>query len=238
MSAGDAPAVPSPRCVWNELSSDDQKEFARLRQEFEDAPKVTSRDRRLQTFPRDLRQVISFIERSPQNAEARAIVVGLCFVGALVCINTRQLKTFMARSKSSINGSFQTLGYQLVSAKSKARECCLAAMPGLRGHRDTIRQWTARVACETATHRFPSSFAATELPELRPEDLFHEQKTKPKPTLLDFESPIAEFEFPAEFQFQFACSVESGVRDDWPIELGRETVMQSPIGFFDDLSIE
>jgi hypothetical protein len=232
MSAGDASPVPSPRCVWNELSSDDQKEFARVRQEFEDSPKVTSRDRRLQTFPRDLRQVVSFIERSPQNAEARAIVVGLCFVGAVVCINTRQLKTFMARSKSSINGSFQTLGYRLVSAKSKAHECCLAAMPALRGNRDIIRQWTARVACETTTHRFASSFAATKLPEIRPEDLFHE----PKPTLLDFESPVAEFEFPTEFQFQFACSVESGARDDeWPIEPGRETVMQSPIGFFDDV---
>jgi hypothetical protein len=243
MSAGDSQSVPSPRCIWNQLSSDDQTEFLRIRWTFQDAPKVTSKDRRLQTFPRDLKQVVSFIERSPQNAEARAIVVGLCFVGGIVCINTRQLKDFMARCKSSINGSFQTLGYTLVSTKSKARECCLAAMPALRGHRQVIRQWTARVVREPASHPFVSSFTASGLPEIKPEDLYQQQKmereqTKPKTVDITFDtevySPMADFEFPPEFEI--ACSVETVAQDhDWPIELGRDVVMESPIGLFDDV---
>jgi hypothetical protein len=243
MSADDYQSVPTPPSIWNQLSGDDQAEFLRIRRTFQDAPKVTSRDRRVQTFPRDLKQVVSFIERSPQDAEVRAIVVGLCFVHGIFCINTRQLKTFMARCKSSINGSFQALGYTLVATKSKARECCRAAMPTLRGHREVIRQWTARVVREPASHDFVSSFTVSGLPEIKPEDLYQGQKmkreqTKPKTVDITFDtevySPMADFEFPPAFEI--ACPVETVAQDDdWPIELERDVVMQSPTGLFDDV---
>jgi hypothetical protein len=81
--------------------------------------------------------------RAPDNAEVRCIATGLCLSGPVVCINTRQLKKFLNRCKSSINGSFQQLGYIAVRTKSKARNCCVAALPALASDQTVLRQHEA-----------------------------------------------------------------------------------------------
>jgi hypothetical protein len=226
---------PTPRPVWDRLPIEDQECFLQLRRMFQEAPKVTSKDRRLDTFPRDLKLAICYIERSPTNTDARAILVGLCFIGPCVCVNTRQLKTFMARSKSSINGSFQQLGYVLIATKAKARECVLASLPTLRSHREVIRQWTARIVSQTARHCFLSSFPAAQLPEITTEDLHTQQKprnAKPK--------PITDTEFVPEFRDQFEMPFEPMplFEGNWQLADERDQFLQSPVSVFSDLSFE
>jgi hypothetical protein len=195
------------------------------------------KDRRLNTFPRDLDLAIRYIERSPTNTEARVIIVGLCFIGPCVCINTGQLKTFMARSKSSINGSFQQLGYTLIATKAKARECVLASLPALRSHREVIRQWTTRVISEASRHCFLSSFPAAKLPEIMIEDLYTEQRPKHRPvaaTEPDIDRMGLSFTDEPEIAFEPMQLFEG----DWQLGDERDQFMHSHIDIFSDMSFE
>jgi hypothetical protein len=159
---------------WNQLSSDDKSEFLKLRAGFRQGQKVSSKDRRVITFRRELLMVRDYLERSDSNREARCVIAGVCFAGPYVCINTRQLKSFLSRCKSSINGSFQQLGYVAIRTKCKAKSCVLAALPSLRSQQDLLRQWTVRWTSDQADFCFVTSFSAVEMPEITADDLFDE----------------------------------------------------------------
>jgi hypothetical protein len=170
--AGD---LPVPVVYWNLLPQDDRSEYIRLRTSFHHAQKISSKDRRVVTFRRELTIVIQFLERSPENLEARCIVTGVCFAGGIVCVNTRQLKGFLKRCKSSINGSFQQLGYVALRTKSKARNCVLTVLPSLQHDQNILRQWTVRAVSDDAEFCFLSSFSGAGLPEITDRDLLEDR---------------------------------------------------------------
>lgn len=165
-----------PAVYWNMLSQDDKNEYCRLRQSFHHGQKISSKDRRIVTFRKELNAVLHFLERSEENKEARCVLTGVCFAGKVVCVNTRQLKSFLARCKSSINGSFQQLGYVALRTKAKAKTCVITALPSLQNQQHILRQWTCRVVSEDAQFCFVSSFRHVKLPEINDEDLFEEKK--------------------------------------------------------------
>jgi hypothetical protein len=173
-----ATELPVPDAYWRLLSQDDRTEYLRLRNSFHHGQKISSKDRRIVTFRRELTIVVQYLERSPDNLEARSIVTGVCFAGRAVCVNTRQLKGFLNRCKSSINGSFQQLGYLALRTKSKARNCVLAVLPSLQKDSNILKQWTVRVMSDHADFCFISSFSKVVLPEITKEDLLEEQPAK------------------------------------------------------------
>lgn len=181
-----------PACYWNLLSQDDKTEYLRLRQGFHHGQKISSKDRRIVTFRKELDSVLRFLERSSENKEARCVLTGVCFAGRVVCVNTRQLKAFLSRCKSSINGSFQQLGYVALRTKAKARSCVTTVLPSLQNQQNILRQWTCRVVSEDANFCFLSSFSHVQLPEITDDDLFEEKKapaiSQPRKY---FQSPIA-----------------------------------------------
>jgi len=166
-----------PPVYWNALSQEDKKEYLSLKNSFLHGSKISSKDRRIVTFSNELQVVRNFLERSNENQEARCILTGVCFAGPIVCVNTRQLKTFLSRCKSSINGSFQQLGYVALRTKSKARNCIISVLPSLQSQQNILRQWTVRVASEDAMFCFVTSFSNVQLPEILDEDLFPEKKS-------------------------------------------------------------
>jgi hypothetical protein len=170
--------TPVPSSVWQSLSEDDRVEYFRLRTSFQQNPKVSSKDRRVIAFPREIHAVLRYLERSPENMEARCIITGLCFVGPVVCINTRQLKRLLNRCKSSINGSFQQLGYVAFRTKSKARSCAVAALPALERDQNLLRQWTCRVASQAAQVCFVSTFRDVTFPDINETDLLDEKRPR------------------------------------------------------------
>jgi hypothetical protein len=183
-SAGD-PNLPAP--YWNQLSQEDKSEFIKLRASFHHGQKISSKDRRVVTFRRELLIVLSFLERSSDNMETRAVLAGVCFAGPIICVNTRQLKAFLARCKSSINGSFQQLDFVALRTKAKARDCILAVLPSLQAHQSILRQWTVRYTSENAQFCFLSSMSHDHCPSILPEDLFEEKRHVPAP--LTFSRP-------------------------------------------------
>ncbi|OHT05588.1 hypothetical protein TRFO_26584 [Tritrichomonas foetus] len=165
-----------PSAYWSKLSQEDKNEFQRLRAHFHQSQKVSSKDPRLVSFSNELHSVLKFIERSEQGRECRTILTGVAFAGPFICVNTRLLKSFLGRCKSSINGSFQQLGYVAIKTKSKARSCVLAIMPTLINDQNILRQWTVRCASEDAKFCFVTSLVSLQLPVVTSDDLNEDHK--------------------------------------------------------------
>lgn len=187
MSAPSSNVVPEmtlPPQYWNAISQEDKNEFIHLRNNFHHGQKISSKDRRIITFSKELSIVLRYLERSEENREERCVLCGVCFVGPIVCVNTRQLKSFLSRCKSSINGSFQQLGFVALRTKAKARSCVLTALPSLQNHQSILRQWTVRYASDEARFCFVSSYSGLlrKMPEITQDDLFDEKKPTPRRT--------------------------------------------------------
>jgi hypothetical protein len=128
---------------WSALSADDQRFYTALREQFLNKRPAEKGENPL-LFRSEIQTVIEFIDHSQTGREQRSIVAGLGVAGPFIVVNTRQLKHLIRRCKSSINGSFQHLGYLAVKTKSKARECVLGILPTLKTDQGAIRQWTVR----------------------------------------------------------------------------------------------
>jgi hypothetical protein len=66
---------------------------------------------RRNNFHQMLAVIKRFVEGDPDRIWARAQACGICWVGRCIVKNTLTLKNVFNKSKSSINGSFQQLGY-------------------------------------------------------------------------------------------------------------------------------
>ena len=168
-----------PIAYWNQLSQDDKDEFIRLRTSLQQSQKQsnTVKDSRLMAFSNEMKTILKFIEHDESGRQQRSILTGVAFAGPFICVNTRQLKNFLGRCKSSINGSLQQLGYIAVKTKSKARSCVLAVMPLLSNDVNLLRQWTVRGASEDALFCFVSNFQPNPMPIITSEDLNEERRS-------------------------------------------------------------
>ena len=175
-----------PQAYWGPLSQEDKLEFQKLRASFHQNQKTSTKDRRLVSFANELQTILKYIEHSTTGRENRTILVGVCFSGPFIGVNTRQLKCFMGRCKSSINGSFQQLGYVALKTKSKSRTCILSIIPSLSKDQNILRQWTVRIASDAAQVCFVSSLRSIQvnLPTITEDDINEDKKTVNTTSLL------------------------------------------------------
>lgn len=168
-----------PLVYWNQLTEEDKNEFIKLRTTLHQSQKSPNsmKDSRLMAFSNEMKTILKFIEHDETGRQQRSILTGVAFAGAFICVNTRQLKNFLGRCKSSINGSLQQLGYMAVRTKSKARSCVLAVMPLLSSDSNLLRQWTVRGASEDALFCFVSNFQPNPMPNITSDDLNEDRKT-------------------------------------------------------------
>ena len=162
---------------WDRLSADDKAEFIRLRNQLHSYQKPTGKDPRVVTFRKELLSVLQYTERDEVHREERCILTGIAFAGPLICVNTRLLKNFLGRCKSSINGGFQQMGYVAIRTKGKARTCIVTVMRPLTSDPALLRQWTVRGASPHAESCFLSSFNISLLPEITQSDLNFDNRT-------------------------------------------------------------
>jgi hypothetical protein len=156
---------------WDRLPAEDQAEFIRLTTQLHHCQKSSGKDPRVVSFQKELNLVLAFLERDEVHREERSILTGIAFAGKFVCVNTRLLKAFLGRCKSSINGGFQQMGYVAIRTKAKARNCIVAVMRSLTNDAALLRQWTVRGLAPGSTSAFASSFPTKLLPEITAADL-------------------------------------------------------------------
>ena len=160
-----------PAHTWNKLSKDDQIEYIKLRLKFHQQQRSSGKDSRVASFHSELLTTRNYIERRQHGKEERSIICGVCFAGRYICINTRLLKYFLGRCKSSINGSIQQMGYVALKTKTKAKNCILAVMHSLVDDANNLRQWTVRCISDNAMFAIVSSFPDAKVPEIYDSDL-------------------------------------------------------------------
>lgn len=182
-----AQQVPAASPYWDRLDSACRSEFLKLRLHFHQGQKAAHKDRRLASFSSELEAILNFCKSDPHEYQLRCILSGIAFAGPFVCVNTRQLKSFLGRCKSSINGSFQQLGYNAIKTKSKARACILSILPILNNDATLARQWTVRKASNEAMSCFVSNFNSAELPVIADEDFFDDHRISDKIVVKDKE---------------------------------------------------
>lgn len=166
---------------WNKLTEDDKNEFNKLKAHFHQNISSSGKDRRVVTFANELMAVLKFLDRDMIHREERCILTGICFAGPFICVNTRQLKTFLGRCKSSINGSFQQMGYVALRTKAKARNCIISILKPLMNEPAILRQWTVRRASDHTDFCYLSSFSVSLLPEVTEDDLDTESSANSTP---------------------------------------------------------
>jgi hypothetical protein len=169
--ASSAAEACGPPAIWNRLTQEDHSEYFRLKLQLQRSQRPIGDGHRTLGFQKELLTALSFIERSPEGTEERSIICGVAFAGPYICVNTRQLKAFLGRCKSSINGSFLEMGYTALRTKSKARSCVLACLRALIDDVVNLRQWTVRCASRSALFCICSSFTSRERPEIYESDL-------------------------------------------------------------------
>jgi len=174
---------------WNRLSLEDQRDYTKLKEYFLRSANLSGKDRRTVTFSKELASILRFIEKDSVKRELRSIIAGVCFAGPFICVNTRQLKSFLGRCKSSINGSFQQIGYVAIRTKMKSRNCVLSLLSSLNSDPSSLRQWTVRYASSSAEVCFLSPYPVSSLPTISDEDLFDDKPTIPHSTSLIINPP-------------------------------------------------
>ena len=122
----------------------DKEEFLKLHKKFSQKQNSVKDDRHVSSFPQEIQLIMNFIDKTQEGREIRAINSGFFYNGTFICVNTRQLRNFISRCKSSINSSLQQLGFTSLKNKAKAHECLLSCLPILKNDQETAKQWTVR----------------------------------------------------------------------------------------------
>ena len=160
-----------PPLFWGRLPLEEKTEFIKLRNQLHSNQKQSAKDSRVITFQKELSTVLEFTERDDIYREERCILTGIAFAGSIICVNTRLLKSFLGRCKSSINSGFQQMGYVAIKTKTKARICVVTVLKSLTNDPTLLRQWTVRGVSNNAESCFKSKFNIALLPEITPNDL-------------------------------------------------------------------
>ena len=213
-----------PRNHWNQLTAEDQATFRQLHLHFLQQQKEHMKDRKTSFFFNDILCLMKFIDYTVLRRDDRAICTGLAFSGPFACVNTQQLKVILGRCKSSINNSFQQIGYDAVKNKTKSREAVLAIIPSLIAEQNTLRKWTVRCVSETATCCFLSYYHAPQLPFITDEDLYDEKKSVQGSMILFNQSQNHHQHMLQQQQHQFAQQNQQ----IGPIQINQMNFMRMP----------
>jgi hypothetical protein len=107
-------------------------------------PESVQRNRRVSAFTETLEMIKSFAVRGDLNDLLRCLACGIIWLPNAVAINTHQLGFLMSRCKSSINGSFQLLGYKERLSRKTASDLVASTLSFLKEDRSELRKWTVR----------------------------------------------------------------------------------------------
>jgi hypothetical protein len=207
-----------PARHWTELSEYDRQRYTELRVFFRQQQKDYLRERKSSPFSGEIVTIINFVDQPTAGRDKRCILCGIGCGGPLLAVNTQQLKHLVGRCKSSINTSFQQIGYGVLKNRTKGKEAIWAIVPELRAEPGAIRKWTVRCASDSCNACFCSSFTPRSLPQMLPEDFVEEKRTTkpPPPDPVPWVAPMTPrvtFE-PPRFDFRFGTIASDG--EDFP----------------------
>ena len=129
---------------WELLNDNDKKEYKELQKELSSNICRNIRNQRLDTFKEMLELIRVYVLKYDSDDWKRCLVCGICWLKEGIAINTMQFSLLLGKCKSSVNGSFQRLGYKPSPCSTSNNNELFEKIPYLRQHISDIRQWTLR----------------------------------------------------------------------------------------------
>lgn len=126
------------------LSESDKKEYIELRDQLFDPKYKNRRNKSHEAFREVVQSIKKFVVRNDGNDWKRSLVCGIIWLDKSIAINTHQLRLLVDKCKSSINGSFQDLGYKTVPTGADSAKELITKFPFMRNNFAELRQWTIR----------------------------------------------------------------------------------------------
>lgn len=129
---------------WKLLNNADLRSYFDLQMQFQQETSKSPKGKRLDSFTEKLNKIRDFIEKGDGDDWKRSIVCGI-FFGELpnfLAIQIQQLKMLVGKCKSSINGSFQQLGY--VAQPQLDQEILLKKIPFQFRKVTDFKKWSIR----------------------------------------------------------------------------------------------
>ena len=130
---------------WNLLSDIEKMEYKRLQLTVSASTNRNRRNKSAETFNEMLKSIKDYVMRDDGNDCRRALVCGLFWVTCFIVVNTKQICILTGRSKSSINSSFQALGYQSPPNGIDSTNIVINSFDTFKNDYNELRQWTVRV---------------------------------------------------------------------------------------------
>lgn len=129
---------------YSNLSPSDQLQYRALQRKLASQINRYNRNKRIETFQENLNEIKKFCVRNDENDWKRYIACGICWIKDGICINTRQLRILLGKSKSAINGTLQKMGYDTIAPKGNDAEPLIEVIPYLKNNFSEKRQWSIR----------------------------------------------------------------------------------------------
>jgi hypothetical protein len=94
--------------------------------------------------------VLDSLRRYVLDDNMRGLVCGILWLDRGIAINTHQLSIVTNKCKSSLNGSFQSLGYGTIPSGADVGPEIIKVFPFMKGQFGMLRQWTIRQRIDDA----------------------------------------------------------------------------------------
>lgn len=133
------------------LCEEDKEEYFKIQKDLAYQDSKNQRNKSTEAFIEAVRKVHTFITRDNKNDILRSLVCGLIWLKNGIAINTHQLRVITCKCKSTINHSFQTLGYGALPYGSDQHEQLYKMLPFLKDNFNEQRQWTIRQKYHSST---------------------------------------------------------------------------------------
>ncbi|EAY16916.1 hypothetical protein TVAG_150670 [Trichomonas vaginalis G3] len=134
-----------PPLFYDTLSASDQIEYSKLREKLSSSSLRHKRNVSVKLFT-DLLEVIKFFcVKNTEADEKRYLVCGICWLDdSNIAINTNQLKALFGVSKSMINNSFKSMGFENEQKFISTNQKLFKFIPLLKSQPLTAKKWTVR----------------------------------------------------------------------------------------------
>lgn len=129
---------------FDQLTEEEKKEYIGIRQRFSLPGCKNRRNKSNETFLDIIKTIKNFVDRNPEREIERSLVCGIVWLDNGIAINTHQLSLITNKCKSSINGSFQALGYGTTPTGTESSTELVSKFSFMKKNFAELRQWTVR----------------------------------------------------------------------------------------------
>ena len=130
--------------IFNNLSPQDKNTYFSLKKAFAQPIAKNRRSKSTDAFCEIINSLKLFVLQGQNSDSNRAFVCGICFFDDVIAVNTRYLRILISKSKSSINGLFQSMSYGTLPFSTDYQTQLIKFFPFLKENYGELRQWTFR----------------------------------------------------------------------------------------------